>query len=86
MPEKFGKGDPFLQSLTPKQRERYDGINASITRAAAEEIFKDSLLEEFKATSLTELAMAAQWAVKNNVTFDGMVPRYRKFIEKGSKK
>ncbi len=75
MAEKFDKGDSFLRSLSKEQRERYDTINLSIARAAAEENFRETLLTEFGASSLRELAKAAKWAVKNDVSFSEMMPK-----------
>jgi hypothetical protein len=85
MPEKPGE-DPFLKSLTKKQRERYDGIQSSFTRTLEDPLFKQALIEEFGASSIEELAIASRWAVKNNVEFNEMIPKYREFIQKGSKK
>jgi hypothetical protein len=86
MSEKFDSSDPFVKNLNKKQRERYNQINTSLTIATVNENFRSSLLDEFGTDSFTELGKAAKWAVKNDVSFSEMIPKYREFLEKRSKK
>lgn len=63
------------------QKKRYSEICYSLAQAITADEFAETLIEEFGASSLAEVAQAAIWAIQNNLPFDNMIVGYRQSLK-----